>query len=163
ELESADRDPHVEELRFIDSAGTWSPDGRQFAFATVERGNNGIEIVDVDRGRAVKRYEPDVGEVSSLSWSPDGRRIAFAGLREGIPDLFLLELSSGHVLRLTDDPYGDLQPTWSKDGKSLLFVSDRGAGSDLATLQYAKMGLFVLDLDSKQVRPLPTLPGAAEI
>src|SRR6185436_4661338 len=69
----------------------------------------------------------------------------------------------GRVTKLTDDRYADLQPTWSSDGKSLLFVSDRGEGADIAELQYAPMGLFVLDVASKQVRALPRLPGATHI
>jgi len=162
-LASADRDPHVDSLRFIESAGAWSPDGRRFAFPVVAEGDNRVLIVDVDSGRVQERLDPQVGEITSLSWSPDGKRLAYSGIAQGVDDLYLYELDGGRVTRLTDDRYADLQPTWSPDGGSLLFVSDRGEGGDLAALQYARLGLFVLDLASKEKRALPRLAGGNQI
>ena len=162
-LASADRDPHVDALRFIESAGAWSPDGRQFAFPAVAQGSNRLLIVDVESGRVRERLDPKVGELTSLAWSPDGRRLVYSGLANGVDDLYLYELDGGRVSKLTDDRYADLQPAWSADGKSLLFVSDRGPDADLAELRYAPMGLFLLDVQSREVRALPRLPGAAHI
>ncbi len=162
-LAKADRDPHVDALRFIESAGAWSPDGRRFAFPVVAQGDNRVLVVDVDSGRVRERLDPKVGEVTNLSWSPDGRHLAYSGIEQGVDDLYLYELDGGRVTKLTDDRYADLQPSWSADGKSLLFVSDRGEGADLAELRYAPLGLFVLDVASKQVRALPRLGSGSQI
>ena len=101
--------------------------------------------------------------MTNLSWSPDGRHLAYSGIEQGVDDLYLYELDGGRVTKLTDDRYADLQPSWSADGKSLLFVSDRGEGADLAELQYAPLGLFVLDVASRQVRALPRLGSGSQI
>src|SRR4029079_6784062 len=102
---------------------------------------------------------PQVGEVTSLAWSPDGRRLVYSGIAQGVDDLYLYELDRGRITKLTDDRYADLQPSWSADGKSLLFVSDRGEGADLAQLRYAPMGLFARGVASKQARARPRLAG----
>jgi Tol biopolymer transport system component len=162
-LESADRDPHVDELRFIDSAGAWSPDGERFAFPAVAHGDNALLVVDVSSGRVEQRIDPGVGEVTSLAWSPDGTRLVYSGLAGGFDDLYLYELASGRVEKLTDDRFADLQPAFSADGKRLLFVSDRGEGADFGQLIYGPMGIFELDLASKQVRALPRLASGIQI
>jgi hypothetical protein len=162
-LASADQDPHVDSLRFVQAAGAWSPDGRRFAFPVVAEGDNRLLVVDVDSGRVSERIDPRVGEVTSLSWSPDGRRLVYSGLDQGVGNLYVYDFGGGRIAKLTDDRYADLQPTWSPDGRSVLFVSDRGEGADIAELQYAPMGLFLLDVESRQVRALPQLPGASHI
>ena len=61
-------------------------------------------------------YEPAV--------SPDGKRIALSVQREGRRDLVVLE---GDTLwDVTSDDALDRAPTWSPDGRWLLFCSDRG-------------------------------------
>ena len=46
-LASVGSDPHTDALRFIESAGTWRPDGAQFAFVVFAGGNNEISVLDV--------------------------------------------------------------------------------------------------------------------
>ncbi|MEM8557471.1 MAG: peptidase S9, partial [Bacteroidota bacterium] len=46
-LQSVGTSAHFDALRFINSAGTWSPDGRQFAYVVFADGDNEIAIVDV--------------------------------------------------------------------------------------------------------------------
>src|SRR5262245_11057290 len=59
-------DPHFQSLQFIASAGDWSPDGKRFAIAAINRGRPMISIFDVARGRIVKERRFDqMGEVFS--------------------------------------------------------------------------------------------------
>jgi Tol biopolymer transport system component/imidazolonepropionase-like amidohydrolase len=53
--------------------------------------------------------------------SPDGREIAFVALG----DIWLLTIGKAQPERLTDDPWVDIDPTWSPDGSKLAFASDR--------------------------------------
>ena len=42
-------DPHLESLQFIQSAGSWSDDGRRFVYAGVSGGRPNLTIYDVGR------------------------------------------------------------------------------------------------------------------
>ena len=62
--------------------------------------------------------------------------------------------------RLTDDRYGDLQPQWSPDGKTIAFASDRDSASfDL--LRFKPWRIALLDLATGAIDGVPG-PGGAE-
>ncbi|MSR36815.1 MAG: hypothetical protein EXR95_09295, partial [Gemmatimonadetes bacterium] len=102
-------------------------DGRT-AFAIQNR-DGAIDLVRVDLASGavtpVLPPEPDV-LWAFPSPSPDGRFIAAARWRRGRSfDLVLLG-SDGRVVRqLTDDRAVEQSPTWSADGRYLLWISDR--------------------------------------
>ena len=78
----------------------------------------------------------DIADISGLAWSPDGDTIALTGdgRRAGRP--LAAGSRTGTRERLTDDPYAELRPSWSPDGKTLVFATDRGGKTDLAALRY---------------------------
>jgi Tol biopolymer transport system component len=146
-------DVHFDALRFVDSAGSWSPDGGRLAFAVFARGNNELAIADVRRHALLRRMTlPGLGAFSSPAWSPDGRSIVVSGQHGGVSDLYLVDVESGAMRSLTQDRYADLHPAWSPDGRSIAFASDRG--SNLEALRYAPLTLAVLDVESGAVRVL---------
>jgi hypothetical protein len=167
-LVSQDADPHFESLRFLDSAGTWSPDGAKLAFVVFAKGDNELAVVDVRTRNIERRYQvEDVGAMWNPSWSPDGRSIVFSGSAGGITDLYLLDVASGVVRRLSNDIYADLQPEWAPDGRSIVFVSDRGGnldgeGADATALTRAEMGIWRMDVASGQVSELVPAAGSVE-
>jgi Tol biopolymer transport system component len=149
-------DPHFASLRYIYSAGTWSPDGRRFAFSALRKGRDVVVLVDAVRGGTLKEYAvPGVSEMSNPTWSPDGATIVFSGLRGGISDLWALDLASGRARQLTDDRFADLQPMYSPDGRSIAFTTDRGA-TDFEALRFGDLRLAVMDVASNEVRTLLT-------
>ncbi|MGH7507781.1 MAG: peptidase S9, partial [Longimicrobiales bacterium] len=163
ELTTPDRNAHFDALSFLESAGTWSPDGERFAFIGFEEGDNRIAIFDVASADLERRIAiSGVGAVSTLAWSPDGRSIAFSGQAGGISDLFVLDLESGSVRKLTDDRYADIHPAWSPDSRSIVFSTDR-AGTDFDRLVYGNMELAVLDVATGDIRPLDIFPDAKHI
>jgi hypothetical protein len=158
--ESSDR--HFDALRFLDSAGAWSPDSRKLAFVVFAQGDNDLAVLDIASRKIERRYKLDgVGELWNPAWSPDGRSIVLSGSAGGISDLYLVDVASGSVRKLTDDVYADLQPTWSPDGRSIAFVSDRGAGAEIETLTRRPMGIWQIDPAGGQVREL--VPGTGSV
>jgi Tol biopolymer transport system component len=154
-LVSANSDPHFDALRFIDSAGDWSPDGTQFVFAVFADGDNELAIVDVESGDIERKISLDgIGAITSPAWSPDGQFIAFSGLTGGVSDIYSWDVVTGALRQHTDDKHADLQPTWSPDGSTIAFVSDRGPITDFETLQYSKPQIAFLDVASGQVSTL---------
>ncbi|HEY3222012.1 MAG TPA: BamA/TamA family outer membrane protein [Gemmatimonadales bacterium] len=162
-LVSSTRDPHLESLQFINSAGAWSADGR-FVFGAVVTGNSALRIVKGDNGDLIKEITfPSFGEIFNPTWSPDGKMIAFSAQVGGLTDLFTYDLDGGNLQRLTDDPYADLEPAWSPDGSQIAFVTDRFTTS-LDSLSYGDYRLAVIDArPGGQIRPLPHLSNAKHI
>ncbi len=56
-LVSATRDPHLESLQFINSAGAWDADGSRFVFGAVVTGDPALRIVRGDNGDLIKEIK----------------------------------------------------------------------------------------------------------
>ena len=162
-LISSDRDQHFESLRFIESAGAWSPDSRQIAFITFAKGDNYLSFVDVETREARHLKVQGLEAIATVAWSPDGRTIAMAGQASGVSDLFLYDIETKEVRRLTADKYADLHPAWSPDGRSLVFVTDRGRDTVLEQLRMTKMRLATIEVSSGNIREIEGFPGATHI
>jgi hypothetical protein len=162
-LVSSDRDPHYESLRFIESAGAWSPDNRRIAFITFAKGDNYLSFVDVETRNTEHVKVPGLAAITNVAWSPDGRTIAISGQTTGVSDLFLYDVESKDVRRLTGDKYADLQPAWSPDGRTIVFATDRGRDTVLEQLRMTRMRLATIEVSSGTIRELATFPSALHI
>jgi Tol biopolymer transport system component len=147
---------HFTSLQFIGSAGSWSPDSRQFAIAGVHAGKAVLAILNVANGDLVREIEvPEVGEILNPTWSPDGKSIAFSATVGGDSDLFIHSLESSTTKRVTSDLFADLQPAWSPDGQLIAFVTDRFT-TQADTLQPGDYRLALLDVASGRITAVQT-------
>jgi len=148
-------DAHLESLQFINSSGAWRPDGGAFAFGTIVKGRPAITVIDPRSTKKIAevRFE-QLGEVYTPSFSPDGRRVAFAAVVNGFTDIFVVDLETEQLERLTNDHYSDLQPSWSPDGATIAFVTDRYS-TNLETLEYGNYRIGLFDLVDNEITPLP--------
>lgn len=154
-LASSNADPHFDALRFIDSSGAWSWDGSLLAYVVFAGGDNQLVVADAQSGRIRRQIRVrELGAMQGPSWSPDNKKLVFSGTRNGITDLYLYDLDTGTTTRLTDDWYADFQPTFSPDGKTVAFITDRSEFTDRERLTYAKFQLGLLDLESGKIRTL---------
>ncbi len=147
---------HFTSLQFIGSAGSWSPDSRQFVVGGVHAGKAVLAILDIASGDVVREIEvPQVGEILNPTWSPDGDAIAFSATVGGDSDLFIHDLASNATKRVTSDLFADLQPAWSPDGTRIAFVTDRFT-TNAELLNAGEYRLALYDVASGQIEPLAT-------
>jgi tricorn protease len=107
-------------------------------------------IVDRNGGEA-KRLTSDVGIEIDPVFSPDGRMIAFTGEYDGNEDVYVVPAAGGIPKRLTTHPDPDQVVGWTRDGKSVLFRSTRGAYA----ARYAQLYTVSVSGGLPQVLPLP--------
>lgn len=153
-------DPHFGSLRYISSAGTFSPDGQRFAFTALKEARDELVVLDVGRADVVREYAvPEVSELNNPTWSPDGRTVVVSGQRGGRTDLWAIDLASGQATQLTDDRFADLHPSYSNDGRTIAFVTDRGEGTDLDRLVFSGYRIALMDVATRQIRFVPGMAG----
>jgi Tol biopolymer transport system component len=139
---------NYESLRFINSSGSFSPDGRAFAIAAKSKQHEDLVILDVKRDREERRIEIPLNGLETPSWSPDGTQLVFTGFDGGLSDLFIINRDGTGLRRLTHDKYADLEPTWSPDGRTIAFATDRGGETDFDELRIGNMRLAFYHLDT---------------
>ncbi len=97
---------------------------------------------------AVFRCTPQPSYVGAQdSWidvSPDGSRLVFSARGNGARDLYLLDLRTNVVGRLTDSSSYENFPSFSPDGKQIVFQR----GKSLTSPRY----LYLMDLSSRVIR-----------
>lgn len=151
--------PDFEQLRYIYSQPSFSPDGKTMAFTSQKGGRDIINLMDAKTRKVYKRIDFDLDQVLSPSWSPDGKMLVFSGLKHGLSDLYTVNRDGTDLKQLTKDRYGDLQPQWSPDGTSIAFASDRGPDTDFEILKIGKWKISLYDLASSEITVLPNQGG----
>ena len=156
-------DPHLQSLQFIQSAGSWSADGRRFVFAAVSQGRPLLDLYDVQRARIEREVRlPQLGEILNPSLSPDGHAVVFSALSGGLTDLFIYDLQANKLTRLTADRFAELQPAWSPDGKTIAFATDRFT-TKLDDLAIGPYGLALIDPATGHISSVPGFEGAKHL
>lgn len=121
-----------------------SRDGSTMAFASLDWRSTLLRVeLDARREAIVGQPVPILKSTRPIrdhEMSPDGQWIAFmeTGAQE---DLFIARTDGSQYRRLTDDTYRDRAPTWSRDGKQLVFYSDRSGTYELWRIRPDGSGL----------------------
>src|SRR5476651_1090051 len=159
-LTSKVNNTHIDEFNFIESAGAWSPDGKKFAFSIFSRGRNKLMVVSIPSGKVLEEISMGKAEqFSNVSWSPDGDHVVFQALSEGQGDLYMYSFKTKKVTQLTNDKYSDYQPSFSRDGKKIIFSSDRTT-YDKSPTQDITFNLAELDIATGKVKDIMVFNGA---
>ena len=89
-------------------------------------------------------------------------QIAFVSDRDGNPEIYVMDTNGNNQRRLTNNPNDDWSPSWSPDGKRIVFFSDRD-GHAHAIHGWPTAEIYVMDADGGNQQRLtenPTDDGA---
>lgn len=126
---------------FVQSVGTWSPDGRQIVF-NQEEDASGFTFMKVYRMDVITRKitlilgeDPnDASDYSIPAWSPDGQWLVFGQRRlTGSPSkqLWLMHPDGGGSKAITNDLAATFAAyRWSADSSAIVFQSFRFGSSE---------------------------------
>ena len=137
-------------LRRITSEGklclspNWAPGANAFLYTSYNTGRPISYRVDLATNRrAPVSAFPGMNHGAALS--PDGSRAAIVLSRSGTVDLYLVDPATRRLLdRLTRSKANEASPSWSPDGRSLVYTSDEGGVPRC----------YVMDLASRSPRRL---------
>lgn len=150
----------IDEFSFIESAGAFSPDSKMFAFSVFSEGKNKLMVVDVLTGKTLHVEQMgDLIEFGNVTWAPDGKTVGFSGLRNGYSDLYTFNLETKQLRQLTDDFYSDFQPSFSRDGRYIVFSTDRLALMGNNRTVDIPMNMAIIDLNSLEIKNINVFPG----
>jgi Tol biopolymer transport system component/tRNA A-37 threonylcarbamoyl transferase component Bud32 len=71
------------------------------------------------------------GTINSAALSQDGKTLAVGLLRGAAQDIWVKQLPAGPFSRITFGDSAHFRASWSADGRSLLYITDRGTGGGL--------------------------------
>jgi TolB protein len=138
----------------IDTAPSFSPDGRQIVFESDRSGSQQIYTMPV-AGDAPKRISFGNGRYATPVWSPRGDLIAFTKQGNGRFSIGVMR-TDGSEERLLSASFLDEGPTWSPNGRVIMFAREtqgpKGAPS-LYSVDITGRNLSPLKLDSPASDP----------
>jgi Tol biopolymer transport system component len=108
-----------------DGEPAYSANGNRIVFSSDRSGNFEIWACDKDGQNEVQLTSFGGAPAGSPTWSPDSRWVAFDCPKHGNADIFIVGGDGSQLRRLTSEPSNELRPSWSADGRSIYFSSNR--------------------------------------
>lgn len=117
--------------------------------------------------------DPDGGGLRQLTHTPnrfeqqpaisrDGSELVYRGspTLSGLTfELYTADADGGHVRRVTNDSWAEEAPTWTPDGRQIVFASNRNDADHDCLLPPCRMDLYRIAPDGTHLQELTDMPG----
>lgn len=134
----------------IDTSPSYSPDGNQIVFNSDRGGSQQIYSMNSD-GSGIKRISFGDGRYGTPVWSPRGDQIAFTKMSGGKFFIGVMR-TDGSGERLLTESYLDESPTWSPNGRVIMFHRQTATGRG----QPPVTRLYSVDITGSNLREVKT-------
>lgn len=126
-------------------AGVWSSNGKRVIYTKKLEDPRKLFLASSDGSAEILLPF----SIAPFAWSPDGDRVAYSGVSEaGDTDIFIYDVASGTSANVSNSPSFDTNPSFSPDGRELLFNSNRDGNDEL----------YLMNADGSGVRRLTNHP-----
>lgn len=131
---------------------SYSSDGETILFNSYRTGASDIYTYRKPEGE-LRRWTEFDGYDAHAQFSPDDRKILF-NRRESGDDfkIYVIDVEGGETIQLTSESTEEGYPSWSPDGETIVFASDRAQAS-------GETDLYVMNASGGDVRRLTDHPG----
>ena len=134
----------------IDTSPVFAPNGQEIVFISDRSGYPQLYIMNVDGGNVRKLTTS--GFCDSPAWSPRGDKIVFTMRQsKGNYDLYVYDIPTAKITKLTNNQRNNENPTWSPDGRFVVFYSNRSGKGEI----------YIMAIDGYGTRKLVEMPGAS--
>ena len=141
----------------IDTSPSYSPNGKLITFNSDRSGYQQIYVMRSD-GSNVKRISFGTGIYGTPVWSPRGDLIAFTKLHKGKFYIGVMRIN-GKGERLLTENYYQEAPSWSPNGRVLIFYRETKSGDQGEGFSAT---LWSIDLTGYNERKVETLTDASD-
>lgn len=124
---------------------SWSPDGRQIAFTSVNGGDSDILVMQIDGAYPTQLTSNGANNTRPV-WSPDGKKIAYVSDKAGTKDIWIMNADGSGQTKIVALAGEENRPSFSPAGDKIVFAETSNGTSRLMTAS----------VDGSSVRPLTT-------
>ena len=129
---------------------TWSPDGKRLACVIRKKD---AEVLEREKDEQKKKLGTVVRHYKRLFYKLDG----YGYLPHEREHLWVVDVEREEAKQITDHPvFDEVSPSWSPDGKTIVFVSNRSDDPDSTP---DRVDLFLIPADGGEMRKLETPVG----
>jgi eukaryotic-like serine/threonine-protein kinase len=121
---------------------SFSPDGNAIVFESLSDGTSDIILQRIDDRAMVNLTKDYPNYASQPAYSPEGELIAFSSA-----GICIMNTKGENFIRLTEEGFN---PSWSPDGKEIVYATDRTIDSDRATIP-SQLRIINLETGEKRI------------
>jgi len=135
----------------------WSPDSKKLLWSDKKLR---LRYIDIDSKKITEVAQSQVWEYRDFNWSPDSKWIVFTDpMKTGMNQIKLYSLESKKTIPVTSEWYESYHANFSRDGKYLVFISDRDFNPTYSHTEwnhvYTDMSkVYILPLSAETENPL---------